>query len=484
MKYLYCVWCAVALINCSLECFRILQNTSYRPQRGYAKIVFSWYYLVLILAAAVSWIWQVYFRLEVVLCGFYTLLAIPLVLVKHKTPLKFTKRIWRMLAVEFALLLVACYFALHWWIAFLPIFALVAYAFCLPADLMIARVYFKRAQSKLFASNVTVIAITGSYGKTSTKDMLASLLSDSIAPKGSCNTPLGIAAYINATDLSRHKFLILEFGARKKGDIAQLCHIYKPKFGIITGVCEQHLSTFRNLQNILSTKGELAENLPSDGLCLLGDASVCKLLEVGACKKQYADVTICNLRISPNGIDFDATLGNKTSLVHLPQITAYSAGTFALCATMCNHLGQNFDETVKNAQFVRQTPHRMEISHNGAFYIIDDSYNGSVRGVEGCVELLAQLSGIKVAICQGIVECGNDRKKLNEWCGESLGGVCDVVIVLGKNSQMLKLGAQKAGCKVVLEAKNLQNAVQLAQSYLVRDSFLLFQNDLPDVVYF
>lgn len=482
MRYIYAVWCALALLNCSLECFRVLQSASYRPQRGYAKIVLTRYYMLLLLATAFSWVWKFYVGIEAILCGAYTLLAVPLVFIKRKSPLKFTKRIWRMLAVEFVFLLVACYFALHWWIPVLPLFVLLAWFACLPVDALIAKKYLKMAQTKLQFANVTVIAITGSYGKTSTKDMLTALLSGSISPKGSCNTPLGIAAYINSTDLSKCDYLILEFGARRKGDIAELCKLYKPKYGIVTGVCEQHMSTFKTLENILATKGELPACLPPDGFCLLGDKSVEELSYVGICKKFCAGVKISNLALSPKGIRFVATRGKKRAQVALPQITPYSAGTFALCATMCMQLGQSFDTTVQNAQFVRQTPHRMEISHNGNFYIIDDSYNASIKGVKECVCVLQKLEGSKIAICQGIVECGSDRKKLNECCGEIFGEVCDAVIVLEKNSKMLKLGAQKAGCKVILTAKKLSDAVQLAQQYLTRDCFLLFQNDLPDVV--
>lgn len=482
MRYLYAVWCALALLNCSLECFRVLQSASYRPQRGYFRIFFTWYYLLLLLLTAFAWLWYFYIGIEVVICGVYTAIALPLIFVKRKSPLKFTKRIWRMVAIEFVLLLVACYYALHFWALMLPFFVLLSWIVSLPLEIAIAKKYLKRAQRKLELSQITIIAITGSYGKTSAKDMLTSLLSHSISPKGSCNTPLGIAAFINATDLSKYKFLILEFGARKTGDIKELCNLYKPNHGIVTGVCAQHMSTFKTLENVLATKGELTAYLPQNGICLLGDKSVEELSCVGMCKKSCAGVKVTNLAVSEKGIAFTAVRGKKREPVSLPQITAYSAQTFALCATMCIHLGQSFEETVQNAQFVRQTSHRMEISHNGHFYIIDDSYNASVKGVEGCIAVLRKLQGVKVAICQGIVECGANRKAMNEYCGEQFGSVCDAVIVLGKNRKALQVGAQKSDCKAVVAAKKLTEAVELARPYLSRDSFLLFQNDLPDVV--
>lgn len=493
MKIFYTIWCALALCGCSTECLRILQCASYRPKRGYFKVVFSLYFGVLAVLCAFSWFWKICFPAKSVLCLIYTLVALILHFIPRKCPIKFTKRVLRILVAEFVLLLGACWFALHWWVLFLPLFVFVAWLLCLPIESLINKKYLSAAHRKLLASGITVVAITGSFGKTSAKDMLCALLDGAISPSGSCNTPLGIAKYINATPLENARYLVLEFGARQKGDISQLCKLFPPTHGVITGVCAQHISTFKTEENVFATKMELAESLPPQGFCLLCDESVRRFAESGCCQKVVSpQVKISNLQVSPKGLSFlveyEAEKGSDNAYcVRLPQISPYSVQTFAFCATLCLLLQQPLLQTVQNAARVVQVAHRMEISNNGKFYIIDDSYNANIRGVESCCAVLSKFDGKKVVISQGITEGGRMQKTLNLQCGKMLGEVFDVVIALGKNKKQLLLGANSAekltlaSPAVVLQSKNLQHAVEMAQPYLNTGDFLIFQNDLPDV---
>lgn len=531
MKIFYTIWCALALCGCSTECLRVLQSASYRPRRGYFKVVFSCYFGVLAVLCAFSWFWKVCFPAESVLCLIYTLVALILHFIPRKCPLKFTRRVWRIIAVEFVILLCACWFAMHWWVLFLPLFVFVAWLLCLPIEALINKKYLTAAHRKLVSSGVAVIAITGSFGKTSTKNMLCSLLDGAISPSGSCNTPLGIAKYINSTSFDNVKYLVLEFGARQKGDIAQLCRLFPPTHGVITGVCAQHLSTFKTEENVFAAKMELAECLPPQGFCVLCDESV-QFADVGCCKKVVSpQVKVYDMQVSPKGLSFcvverenkknkvetekteeiagteatqkikEVDAANKIKkteksaaieetdtayCVRLPQITPYSAQTFAFCATLCLLLQQPLATTVQNATRIEQVAHRMQISFNGKFYIIDDSYNANIRGVASCCEVVTKFCGTKVVISQGIAEGGRLQKSLNMQCGKMLGEVFDVVIALGKNKKQLLAGASSANKMVptsptVLQAKNLQHAVELAQAYLNVGDFLVFQNDLPDV---
>ena len=146
----------------------------------------------------------------------------------------------------------------------------------------------------------------------------------------------------------------------------------------------------------------------------------------------------------------------------------------------CN-LWQSFEQTIDNLLKVKQTPHRMEISRCNDFYIVDDSYNASLGGVESCAKTLSFFHCPKVVITQGIVECGKDRKQQNLQCGKLLGGVVDVAVILGKNSSYLQQGLLLGGCNKVLSATNLNDAVTIARKYAV-GGLLVFQNDLPDSV--
>lgn len=481
----------VAVINTllyfvlSYECFRRLQGSNYRPQRGYFKLLLTPYFAVLLaIQGAVLAVYFCNFP-QWISCILYAAPAVVFAVIPHKSPLKFTKRILRFAVVQLALSFVLCYFnVVAFCVALLPIISLVPLVICLPIDKIIANYYIKKAVKKLEQSNITVVAVTGSYGKTTVKDMLTAVLDDSISPMGSCNTPLGIASFINKTDLYYAKYLVLEFGARRKGDIAELCRLFCPEYGIVTGVCPQHLSTFKTFDNVISAKSELVKGLPENGVCVLNfrDETAVTFKQVGSCKKvlsnELAQVSLDGIDV--NGSRINVKYGKTEKQIALPQITAHTADTFAMCLTMCLILKQNFTKTLALTANVKQTPHRMQISKAANCYIIDDGYNASLAGVKSISQTLDNFTQFKTVITQGLVECGNKRKEYNVQCGQILGQSCNVAIVLGGNKKYLAQGLNGSGCKVIF-AKNLKHAVELAQPYLNGDnSILLFQNDLPD----
>ena len=477
------VICSALLAVLSLECFRTLQAVGYRPRRGYGKIAFTWYFLSLLFAELLSLF--LYQFSDWIVVGIDVVLVAVWSVIQRKCPLKFTKRIVRMLVVEWACIFLLCYFVgVAYWICTLPILALVAWLICLPVDLIVARHYLKMATQKLRQSGVKVVAITGSYGKTSVKDMLSVLIENSIAPSGSCNTPLGISTFINKTDLSGYKFLILEFGARQMGDIEELCTLFKPLYGVVTGVCAQHLSTFKSIDNVLKTKCELPKCLPQEGFCVVNakDGYYEKIIEVGSCAKysSYEKLQIERLGVDFDGVKLAVTVDGERREICLPQIADHAPDTFAMCLQVALRLGQTLDRTVARVGQIKQTPHRMELIKGANCYIIDDSYNGSIAGVESCVRTLNNFNCAKVAITQGLVECGRNSHKLNVECGTLLGTCCDVAVVLGANSSSLAEGLNKTNCKVIF-AQNLNEAVKIANKY-ASGGIILFQNDLPDIV--
>ncbi len=485
MKIATEIFSAICLTALSAECFRVLQAASYRPVRGYFKLCFSLYYMILLLTQVIAvvaiklWQYGIYFD-----AGLFALLAVVWNTLPRKSPLKLTKRIWRMLTAEAIVLSILCVFVnISWWVWLLPLFVLFAWGLCLPLDLLINHHYLRLAQVKLRQSGAKVIAVTGSYGKTSVKDMLSALLNNCISPQGSCNTPLGIAAFINKTDLNGARYVLLEFGARQKGDIAALCKLYRPKYGIVTGVCAQHLSTFKSLQNVILTKRELVENLPQDGFCILNsrDDIALSFTSCGVCAKFLSNEGLQ----TDSTVDFDGTsisvnVSGDVRTVKLPQVASYITNTLEICIQATLRLGQPLFDTIANTVRIKQTPHRLQLTKGNGFYILDDSYNGSLPGVESCCKTLKSFVCPKVVITQGLVECGKLRREMNVQCGLLLGQACDAAVVLGKNADFLVEGLTLSGCRV-MTAQNLAGAVQLAAP-LAMGGILVFQNDLPDVV--
>lgn len=477
--------CALSLTVASAESFRVLQQASYRPERGYFKIYLSWYFCALAAMQIVVVVLDIFVEYsDYVSLAIFATIALIFCLVKRKCPLKLTKRVLRMFAVELVVLCVLCVFVNNsYWLWLLPLLVLLSWAICLPIDAVIAKRYVNLARKKLIDSGATVIAVTGSYGKTSVKDMLSALLCDSLAPSGSCNTPLGIAKFINGTDLKGYKYLILEFGARMRHDIAELCQLYKPKYGVITGVCAQHLSTFGTIDNVIAAKRELVEHLPADGFCVLNQADeyAKNFVNSGVCEKHlsYDGIQLTSRKVDFEGTRLLLTVFDSNAVeIRLPQISEYVKDTFAICLQMTLRLNQDVTKTLNRIANIRQTPHRMELIRGAGCYVLDDSYNGSVVGVASCCKTLKQFDCAKVVITQGLVECGSKRRNMNMLCGQLLGNVCDVAVVLGRNSKYIIEGLQTTNCKV-LTAQNLTQAVKLATPY-ARGGILLFQNDLPE----
>ncbi len=474
--------CSILGAFASYSYLLVLQSTGYKPQRGYYWIVKSvWFWIHLCCGLAVGTV-GLHWHVGVIVL-FVT--AVIQLIKRRKVKLVFTKKIVRML---FALSIVngiVCYLlGEQWLILSLPILVLIAWIITLPLESLINFYYISKARKKIKCANIPIIAITGSYGKTSTKDMLASLLNDSIAPAGSCNTPLGIAKFINNSNLNNVKYLILEFGARQKWDIKKLCKLFPPYCGVLTGVCNQHLSTFGSKKNIIIAKQQLPLCIKMQGFCVLNSASnAVEIGNIGSCKKieSQSDVKVTLKKIDFNGSYFDVNYKGKSVDVALSQIAIHAGDTLAMALTVCLELGQSFEQTINNISKIQQTAHRMETKQCGSFYIVDDSYNANLVGVESCAKTLSHFCCTKVVITQGIVECGKDRENQNIQCGKLLADCVDVAITLGANCKYLTKGLIQGGCKTVLCANSLQHAVLLARKY-VGNGLLIFQNDLPDSV--
>ncbi|MBR2966994.1 MAG: hypothetical protein IKC52_05985 [Clostridia bacterium] len=476
--------CGVLGTVVSLESFRYLQSVGYKPWRGFFKVLATAYFakiaicqLLLVCVAVCKGPWWAT-ALVYLVCALVTATK------KRKVPLVFTARIWRNLV---AFLLIFCAtgvaFSSGFLLVFVPVFALCSWAVCLPLESAIGKRFVAKAQRKILQSGITVVAITGSYGKTCTKEMLATLLPNAICTPHSFNTPLGIARFVNNQSLFGFNYLVLEFGARKRGDVAKLCKLFKPKIGIVTGACAQHLSTFKSMQNVVATKGELPLYLPEDGVCVFNsaDSNCQQLMAFGNCRKvESCQGLQISHKISPQGTNVQFTLDGKAFSARLPHVYNGVVENFAMCLQVCKLLGVDGQTVASRCKLLAQTKHRMEISHNGKFYVVDDSYNASVRGVENCAQTLQQFQGTKLVVCQGVVECGKQCKSINVQCGITLGRVCHFAVLVGKNTPYLMQGFKQTNCQVFV-AKTVQQAVEILQPYLEPNCFLLFQNDLPDV---
>ncbi|MEG1528458.1 MAG: UDP-N-acetylmuramoyl-tripeptide--D-alanyl-D-alanine ligase [Clostridia bacterium] len=433
----------------------------------------------------------------------YLILAFSLIMlalsfkIKFKTNIKYTKRLIRLICsycVVCVILLVTLEICLKQVLLafiityiFLPLLLASANLINLPIEKHINNYYIKKAKTKICSSKAISIAIVGSYGKTSVKNILYKMLSQKyncVVTPSSYNTPLGIAKFVNTTSLDCD-YCIYEMGAKRLGDISYLCQMVKPKFAIITGIDTCHLETFKSIENIIKAKGEVLDYLEQNDLCIINsDCNNCKeYLALGKCQKftagEKGELSINNISCSYLGSNFtikyqEISLPCQTKLLGKHNLT-----NIALSSMLALKLGVNTQDIAKTCLDLTPTLHRLSLTKVGNITVIDDSYNANLSGVEALCQTLDLFDGKKMAISQGIVEVGSASYDINFKVGQKMSLSVDLLVVIGKNSQAISQG-YATGNKVAIKAKNLQDAVKICQAHYSTHSTLVFQNDLPD----
>ena len=338
--------------------------------------------------------------------------------------------------------------------------------------------FVKRAKKALAASGCKKVGITGSIGKTSVKIFARDILSEKfrvIATPASYNTPLGIARAVNEGGLDCDIFLA-EMGARKTGDIKELCELVCPEYGIVTGVCAQHLETFGSLENIRAEKCELAK---SAKYVVLG-STVDFPEEVAL--REGKDFSAEDVVLSENGISFTLQMKGERKEVRVPLFGRHVAEDVALAAVLCSLLGMTVEEIAAGIKNVQPVPHRLQKIEANGLNILDDSYNSNIEGAKDAVEALKVFGGKKVVVTPGLVELGSLDEQTNFELGGHLVGL-DKVILVGETRVLpLKKGYLEAGGdgERICVVPTLNAAQQILATELSAGDTVLFLNDLPD----
>lgn len=374
------------------------------------------------------------------------------------------------------------------------------------------------------------IGITGSYGKTTAKNLVTAFLSKQYsvcATPGNYNTPMGIALTVRDELLADDEVFVAEMGARYAGDIRELCEIVSPSIAVLTAIGTQHLETFGSEEKLLQTKNELVNALPSDGVAVFnGDNDGCvKLYEKCTCrrlisgrdeeavKRLYAltdgnkaanngnisiktnlptsdeinslskyDAFYGDIGYAARGMEFTLVVSGRATRMTTALLGAHVPSMIAECALVADYLGIPLEKIKFAAEEVKPVAHRLELLYNGDDVIIDDAYNGNEAGAKSALEVLSKFSPrIRVLITPGIVELGAVGESANERIGELAAVSCDYAIFVGSNSGALARGAKSNGLKQenVTEVRDLDGAVEKLKT-IKGEKAVLFENDLPD----
>lgn len=344
----------------------------------------------------------------------------------------------------------------------------------------IAASYVKRAKTKLAEAKPLVIGITGSYGKTSVKNVLAAMLSQThkvVATPSSYNTPQGIAITVNGNPLDENTVFIAEMGARNRGDIATLCGICPPDYALITGVCPQHLESFKSIQTVVETKGEIIA--ATKKACFVADDAYDMFKCAG--ENVFACECVSDVVAAADGTSFTLTLGGESARVKTPLLGEHSAHNIGLCARLAFELGVSLNEIAQIASQLPFVEHRLQLLQTNGINVIDDGYNSNPVGARAAIETLKKFSGKKVVVTPGLVELGVLEQSVNEELGANLVGL-DFVILVGETLvKIIEKGYLSNGGESdkIAVVHDLSAAQQKLQTILSKGDAVLFLNDLP-----
>lgn len=324
--------------------------------------------------------------------------------------------------------------------------------------------------------NLIVIGITGSYGKTTTKDALTHILTHKykmLKTEGNYNTPLGVAKTILKNLRPEHEIFIVEMAAYQSSDIENIANLVKPKIGIVTAIGPMHLERFGSQENILKTKLELIESLPPDGIGFLPQE-----LESQTWKPSFQLETRF-----PSPIEFFSD--KEDLLVKIGKV-----------------FGMSEEEILGHLKTTPPIPHRQQIiKMSSNVTIIDDTYNSNPAGFNSALELLKNTPAQRrILVTPGMIELGEKQFELNKNAAILAAQIADYVIVVGETNKYafregLKEGfnltnstsdfednyaSNKEYDKRVFEVENLEAAKSKLSKLTIANSAVLLENDLPD----
>ncbi len=361
-----------------------------------------------------------------------------------------------------------------------------------PIEKLIKIMYVKRAKRKLGRLDIIKIGITGSYGKTSTKTILATMLEKEYkvcATPKSYNTEMGVTKTI-LSNLDDHDVFIAEMGARHRGDIETLTKLVKPSYGILTTIGNQHIETFGSTRCIEETKNELPQNMPDDGVMVFnGDSQSTRRLYdrysgekyLTNSKDGYAYAE--NVVIGPSGSKFDLVLNGARLPVKTRLLGNCNIHNIVTAAAMASRLGITNQDLASAIAMLEPVPHRLEIVKNNFSTIIDDSYNCNIVGSSEALDVLSRFEGLKIVVTPGIVEMGKEQSDVNFKLGAMIADVADYIIIMNDtNKNYILSGAISHNFprEKIYFAQTRKKQKEILQLIMVKGAVVLFENDLPD----
>lgn len=415
---------------------------------------------------------------------------------KEKKPFVVTARMKRLYGILCAVLLVFCWITpAH--VLLLPLLVALAALIALPIEKGIQRMYMRDAQRRMDAQPGLIrIGITGSYGKTSVKNILYTILSQKynvLSTPASFNTPMGLTRVIRERLEPAHQVFLAEMGARHRKDIRELTDFIHPTIGVLTSVGPQHLDTFKTLDNIIATKYDLIRAIPPDGFAVFNDDhGICadlyeKTLNTpkAIVNRKGGDVWAENIEVTAQGSSFQLCFSDGETLpCQTRMLGAHNISNILLACAVAKRLGLSNTQIQRGISQLVPVEHRLQLLKSaGGVTVIDDAFNSNPAGAKAALNVLSRFPGRRIIVTPGMVELGDKEAEFNRDLGREMASAADICVLIGKkHTQPIQEGLLNAGypAQDIHVFPSLNDATAWLQGFMRAGDFILYENDLPD----
>lgn len=338
----------------------------------------------------------------------------------------------------------------------------------------------KLARDRVEVSGAKVIGVTGSLGKTTTKEAIKAVLETDfqvVANEGNLNTEIGLPMTV-LNNVKKAEIFILEMGARKKGDITRLCKIAEPDIAVVTKIAPVHLEIFGSLKNIIETKLEILENLGPGGLAVLnGDDDELAELKI----TRIRDVIYFGIRsqnithILYGKSETKFRIENQDFIVNVPSQSGLYAALAAI--KVGSLLGVEMLRMAENIASMKLPPNRLETFEIDGVVFINDSYNSNPAALESALEYVSwAYEGRKIAVIGDMKELGNESGLFHEQAGASASkkGFSEIIAV-GVYAKNVKEGFKNNAKTNFHEAENWRQALEVLNNIMKKGDVVLIK---------
>jgi UDP-N-acetylmuramoyl-tripeptide--D-alanyl-D-alanine ligase len=383
-------------------------------------------------------------------------------------------------------------------VALAPLLLVAANAVLIPYELHVQREYEAEAARTVADLRPFIVGITGSYGKSSTKAILAHILqfhAPTLAATGSINTIMGVTRHIREELVPGHRFMVVEMGAFKTGSIRRLCQLTPPDAAIITAVGDMHLERFGSTDAIITAKSELAEALPDAGLLVVNAdspgaltiarrASKRRVLLYGETSTEELATRLEDVVFSKQGTSFVLRTHDRTfhcfTPLHGRPIVLNLAGAFTLAAAV----GVDPDVIVAALGTLRPVSNRLEVVEEKGVTWIRDAYNSNQFGFRAALEVAGALPVKRRFLATpGVIELGASQAAVNRALSREAAAVCDSTLVVSEtNRDAFAAGHKDAGREDrLVPVAGRKEAFEWLKAHVVDGDAVILENDLPDL---